>query len=879
MDRAQLFDALSHLSPQDFERLLVAVNMPRMNRVGASATIGAQVSALWEWADSSIGPGLSEIQNYLDKMKSDSLPTAFDFSKYLQFLCQDPRCQDVRNLYTETEILIPLEAETVKQKSPTADTDREAEQTQQKVERLPVLEGLRKYALGEQRQHLLLAGRPGSGKSTTLKRLLLETAEAALEQPEVIPVYVQLKGDRPIIDLIIAEFRRAKVRVTSEQVNEWLFNDQLLLLLDGVNEIPSKERRDELNAFREDNSTTPMIFTTRDLAVGGELGIQKRLEMRPLSELQMQEFVNKYLTRRGFPYHADTLLRQLKDRLRENAETPLLLKMLCDVFDPATGAIPQNKGELFRLFDRDYERKKKNLEAIPVSENFWEFKAEVLQFLAFSMIQTDDLKSVEAWYALPRSRAEREIETWLNSRGVTDAPTKAKLWLKDLLRCHLLQDAKEIGEIEFHHQLFQEYYAAEYLLQLLPDLLKDEDKFKRDYLNLLKWTEAIALMLALVDDEAQALRVVKLAIYDVDLMLGASLAGKIKVLSQEKAVELVNTAHLSNGEKLPDWLRLEVLGKTRSPHAFERIIEETLKYPEKIGIAIESLYRVKDYSVEDWLLRNLESSSGEQTEIIASLLYILSDLNKTLLLAINILEASYPEVTYSAICLLNLLSNRLVDQFFTTFENVWLKYYNREEIFQILEILPKLLELQNPEIDKFRPLLGRIFDGSKNEKNKFLKNQKEHGLLLVESKISSLETKPGKREENINEDLYFNSNYEIQEAIISLPGKDFDARKKSALCLENQGSAEHLSSLWKAYTTSKEPWHLNAIFAIQNRYKFYNHEIWQEAEVVQNSKSKIQNIDREDASEKKTNNFPNATEVKIFERVEHYHEHPPDSNL
>ncbi len=118
MDRTQLFNSLSNLSPAAFERLLIAVNMPRMNRAGAAAKIGDQVSALLEWAESAIGQGLSKIQNYLDKMKSDSLPTAFDFSKYLQFLCRDPRYQDVRDLYTETEVLIPLEAETVGRRSP-----------------------------------------------------------------------------------------------------------------------------------------------------------------------------------------------------------------------------------------------------------------------------------------------------------------------------------------------------------------------------------------------------------------------------------------------------------------------------------------------------------------------------------------------------------------------------------------------------------------------------------------------------------------------------------------------------------------------------------------------------------------------------------------
>ena len=48
-------------------------------------------------------------------------------------------------------------------------------QQEQTVERLSVLDGLRKYAC----EHVLLVGRPGSGKSTALVRLL-EEAKAAL---------------------------------------------------------------------------------------------------------------------------------------------------------------------------------------------------------------------------------------------------------------------------------------------------------------------------------------------------------------------------------------------------------------------------------------------------------------------------------------------------------------------------------------------------------------------------------------------------------------------------------------------------------------------------------------------------------------------------
>ena len=52
------------------------------------------------------------------------------------------------------------------------------QQEKEKVEQFSVLDGLRKYALGEKLEPVLLIGRPGSGKSTALARLMLEEASS-----------------------------------------------------------------------------------------------------------------------------------------------------------------------------------------------------------------------------------------------------------------------------------------------------------------------------------------------------------------------------------------------------------------------------------------------------------------------------------------------------------------------------------------------------------------------------------------------------------------------------------------------------------------------------------------------------------------------------
>ncbi len=487
---------------------------------------------------------------------------AIDFQPYLKALLPDPTNEDWGDRYTPTQVELPLKVQTVVEKH-SEDLIALYQPRAQKPERFEVLAGLRQTV--REHHQTLLFGKPGSGKSTALRRLLWEDARTALETTAsgqdtfTIPVLIELRDCRSgsVLKRIQKALRR--LRLSQEDIEDLLFAGRLLLLFDGLNELPSSEAWVALDEFRRDKDfhTVPIIVTTRELGAGADLGIEKKLAMLPLTELQMREFIQKRL-----PGQAENLLRQLKDRLRELAETPLLLQMLCDVVaESNNGQIPQNRGELFRQeFARRYETFKPLRGR--VSEDSRRFAPELLQHLAFVMTQgephTDPLKPTPSWLTIPKAQAETILETYLTNR--TEALAQAaKEWLEDLLEFHLLQFASNPDEIEFHHQLFQEYYAAEYLLRLLPNL--SDTELKRNYLNYLKWTEALALMSALMEQETQAVRMAQLAL-EVDLQLGARLAGAMKPALQEKTIRLVNQFIVE--AELPEWLKVELWGKTQS---------------------------------------------------------------------------------------------------------------------------------------------------------------------------------------------------------------------------------------------------------------------------------------------------------------------------
>jgi predicted NACHT family NTPase len=501
---------------------------------------------------------------------------------------------------------------------PKAEQERELRQDgekKEKIERLPVLEGICKYAA----DHVLLVGRPGSGKSTALARLLLQEAENALSIARAkIPVLVELRylpseaNESSVFDRILAFMHKhdPALGIDEAGIKQLLRQGRLLLLVDGVNELPSDRGRAQVNQFRElFQKTCPMIFTTRELSAGGDLGIAKRLEMQPLTEPQMQQFVMAYL-----PTQGEKLLRQLSGRLREFGQTPLLLWMLCSLFQQSE-QIPPNLGMVFRAFTVGYgDRIKQDVTLSKDSRAWW---GRLLQYLAFKMTCGESLTELQV--AISRREAEQFLVEFLRGK-VEFAEDCAVRWLEDLLKHHLIQISND--RIEFRHQLIQEYYAAEWLLGLLPSL--SDARLRQGYLNYLKWTEPLALMLELVDGEEQAVRVVRLAL-EVDLRLGARLAGAVKFGFQEKAVGLLRKE--IEERKIPNLYAIELLGETRSDVAIKTVAEALESQNADIrGIAAAALGSIfSDKAVEALIQALNDQDSSVRSNAAAALVKIGSD--------------------------------------------------------------------------------------------------------------------------------------------------------------------------------------------------------------------------------------------------------------
>jgi DNA polymerase III delta prime subunit len=563
-----------------------------------------------------------------------------DFTQYLECICRDSNYGDWKNLYTPITVANPftmglqgvigsiqnknfrhlkLKENIVFQKQANI-----KENLQEDNGFSSAIVALRKNA----KSHVLLEGRPGSGKTTTFMRLIVEYAEIALDnEGHQIPVLLKLRRCSTTIENMIQDiFCSYKLFISKSQIINLLEDGKLLLLLDGLNEI-QESMRIELTTFREKyHRTTAMIFSTRNLSEAGGMDFKYKFTLLPLTNPQIKAFIERYLGDKG-----QLLFQQISDGpLRKLAGIPLFLWTLCRIF-VQNEKLPSNMGIALREFSLLYE---KDIQAdISVrSKHQW---PSLLRHLSYAMLnkESDDLIQL----SILKEEAENILEEKLRSEGRERPRENAENWLMDLLKYHIIDlDIRPNMEeyIEFPHQLFQEYYAAEYLLRLFPKL--SDEQLKNDFLQHQKWIEPIALMLSLIGNEEEILRIVKLAMNEVDELLGARLAGEVQFDFQEATVGLINAL------EIPLPLKCQCWQISQSEWAIPRLLGvlESGDHKER-NYAISALGMIGNDTAINRLLLSLESDNVDERRSAVRALGLLGDEKAIMGLAAALTDPDY----------------------------------------------------------------------------------------------------------------------------------------------------------------------------------------------------------------------------------------------
>jgi NACHT domain/TIR domain len=180
-------------------------------------------------------------------------------------------------------------------------------------------------------QALLILGAPGAGKTTLLLELTRDLLDRADQDPDhPIPVVFNLSSwatRRQSLDKWLVEELHDRYDVPRSIGRAWVVSEQVLLLLDGLDEVARAHRAacvEAINAFRDQHGFLPVAVCSR---VGDyqELGAQLRLQEAVLVQPLTRKQVTAYLKEAGRPMAGVRAALREDPPLWELLESPLLL--------------------------------------------------------------------------------------------------------------------------------------------------------------------------------------------------------------------------------------------------------------------------------------------------------------------------------------------------------------------------------------------------------------------------------------------------------------------------------------------------------------------------------------------------------------------------
>jgi hypothetical protein len=367
---------------------------------------------------------------------------------------------------------------------------------------------------------LNILGAPGAGKSTFLRRLGLESMLARTPAERVekrltrlsskyeharLPVYIELRAFRTkpidLIGLITEEFATCKFPKSRDFVEAALDSGQLLVLLDGLDEVPGEKLgevvdhvRDFVDRYGEQGETGNRFVTScRTAHYKNAFPRFTDVVLADLSDEQIEQFATNWFS--GFhdkqtdaaEKFFGTLKEPANQSVQELARTPLLLTFLCLTYEKDQ-VLPRVRAALYKR-------------ALDLLLREWVAERRVHNEPIYQELNADLELDMLAEFAEPLFRDDRFFFT----RGqVTD---HIRTFLSNQLNAPKTLDAEKILEAieiqqglivrraqdtySFSHLTIQEYLTAK---QLWHDPNRPWEAVVQKHLFDYRWTVVFELM-------------------------------------------------------------------------------------------------------------------------------------------------------------------------------------------------------------------------------------------------------------------------------------------------------------------------------------------------------------------------------------------------
>jgi len=328
----------------------------------------------------------------------------------------------------------------------------------------------------------VILGEAGAGKTTVLRRIMLDVAESAYStlstasQTAVLPIFIKLNTlsiDKTVEQAILDLFSSYEISdIETEESVVKLLNGEgphettipsIIFLMDGLNELAGQEEtRQELNRFIQQYDQHRFIFSCRSQDYTALQGFRTAMLQR-LSGEDIEAFLVNYLQAE----HGRNVAREIYNdpQLEDLAQTPLALFMLAQIAKRSDEELPKNRGVLFEVFtDNLLER----------TDTEWQKAFTQARSQAPLKLRKNSAASLglamqeeEAWtfsYDRWLGIITNEIRAYRDNATPNEIKELALLTPEDvhqeIKRSGLVRYAESQAWVEFAHHTYQEFYAA-----------------------------------------------------------------------------------------------------------------------------------------------------------------------------------------------------------------------------------------------------------------------------------------------------------------------------------------------------------------------------------------------------------------------------------
>lgn len=349
----------------------------------------------------------------------------------------------------------------------------------------------------EKSNNAWIFGYGGIGKSTMLKYFFLKEIEKATSNNnQRIPIYIELrkynfdtKKRREFLNFIYEEAKVLGFDLEFKYFEYMAKKGRFIFLLDAFDEISSnnmEQAATEIEELATKYSNNPILVTSRKLPFNHinnaslfhpyetnglskdeAIALIRRISKLPIAELK-EEVFERFI---------NSLEVHLYDEYQSFAENPILLFLMLQMFE-RNASFPTEKAtfikDSYRLLYKEHDHSK----LVALTREFKTDLPEstmmrVISYFCFLTYFENNGKKSE----FTESEILSLLDRVLKEEGISS--TRAEDLLADLITC-LCIIHKEGQSYYFVHNIFQEFYAANYLYDL--DNEVQEQFFKNNFL-------------------------------------------------------------------------------------------------------------------------------------------------------------------------------------------------------------------------------------------------------------------------------------------------------------------------------------------------------------------------------------------------------------